>query len=30
VLASWNGIGRKLIAMAEDFPEDKYAGRGAA
>jgi len=24
VLAAWNGIGRKLIAMAEDFPEDKY------
>jgi uncharacterized damage-inducible protein DinB len=24
VLASWNEIGRKLIAMAEDFPEDKY------
>ena len=24
VLASWNDIGRKLIAMAEDFPEDKY------
>jgi uncharacterized damage-inducible protein DinB len=24
VLASWNHIGRKLIAMAEDFPEDKY------
>jgi uncharacterized damage-inducible protein DinB len=23
-LASWNEIGRKLIAMAEDFPEDKY------
>ena len=22
--ASWNEIGRKLIAMAEDFPEDKY------
>src|SRR5271166_1204094 len=20
----WNGIGNKLIAMAEDFPEDKY------
>src|SRR5262249_21395085 len=20
----WNDIGRKLIAMAEDFPEDKY------
>ena len=24
VLDSWNGIGRKLTAMAEDFPEDKY------
>ena len=24
VLAQWNDIGRKLIAMAEDFPEDKY------
>jgi hypothetical protein len=24
VLASWNEIGRKLIAMAEDFPENKY------
>jgi len=23
-LADWNDIGRKLIAMAEDFPEDKY------
>ncbi len=23
-LANWNDIGRKLIAMAEDFPEDKY------
>jgi len=23
VLAQWNDIGRKLIAMAEDFPEDK-------
>ena len=25
VLDSWNDIGRKLIAMAEDFPEDKYS-----
>ena len=25
VLDSWNEIGRKLIAMAEDFPEDSYA-----
>jgi uncharacterized damage-inducible protein DinB len=24
VLDSWNEIGHKLIAMAEDFPEDKY------
>ncbi len=24
VLQNWNEIGRKLIAMAEDFPEDKY------
>jgi hypothetical protein len=24
VLAQWNDIGRKLTAMAEDFPEDKY------
>src|SRR3979411_779824 len=24
VLDSWNEIGRKLTAMAEDFPEDKY------
>ena len=24
VLNTWNEIGRKLIAMAEDFPEDKY------
>lgn len=24
VLAAWNDIGRKLIAMAEDFPEAKY------
>jgi len=23
-LASWNEIGRKIITMAEDFPEDKY------
>jgi uncharacterized damage-inducible protein DinB len=23
-LSVWNGIGRKLITMAEDFPEDKY------
>src|SRR5215831_19087836 len=24
VLDSWNEVGRKLIAMSEDFPEDKY------
>ena len=24
LLDAWNEIGRKLIAMAEDFPEDKY------
>ena len=24
VLEQWNEIGRKLIAMAEDFPEEKY------
>lgn len=24
VLEQWNGIAGKLIAMAEDFPEDKY------
>ena len=24
LLRAWNGIGKKLIAMAEDFPEDKY------
>jgi uncharacterized damage-inducible protein DinB len=24
VLESWNDIGRKLTAMAEDFPDDKY------
>src|SRR5579883_2015635 len=24
VLDAWNDVGRKLIAMAEDFPEDKY------
>jgi uncharacterized damage-inducible protein DinB len=24
VLDSWNDVGRKLIAMAEDFPKDKY------
>ena len=24
VLDNWNEVGRKLVAMAEDFPEDKY------
>src|SRR5256885_1025673 len=24
MLAMWNAIGNKLIAMAQDFPEDKY------
>jgi uncharacterized damage-inducible protein DinB len=24
VVSAWNEIGRKLTAMAEDFPEDKY------
>jgi uncharacterized damage-inducible protein DinB len=24
VLEAWNELGRKLIVMAEDFPEDKY------
>jgi uncharacterized damage-inducible protein DinB len=27
VLSQWNEVGRKLIAMAEDFPEDKYEFR---
>jgi hypothetical protein len=29
VLHHWNSIGRKLIAMAEDFPEDKYSYKPA-
>lgn len=29
VLEQWNDIGRKLIAMAEDFPEDKYDSKPA-
>jgi len=29
VLEQWNEIGRKLIAMAEDFPEDKYDYKAA-
>ncbi len=24
ILDGWNDVGRKMIAMAEDFPEDKY------
>jgi len=24
MLERWNGIGNKLVAMAQDFPEDKY------
>jgi uncharacterized damage-inducible protein DinB len=24
VIETWNDVGRKLIAMAEDFPEDKF------
>jgi len=24
LLDNWNDVGRKLIAMAEDFPEDNY------
>lgn len=24
LLEAWNDVGRKLVAMAEDFPEDKY------
>jgi len=30
VLDQWNDIGRKLIAMAEDFPEDKYDSKAAS
>lgn len=29
VLEAWNDIGRKLIAMAEDFPEDKFGYKPA-
>jgi DinB superfamily len=29
VLEAWNDIGRKLIAMAEDFPEEKYGYKPA-
>ncbi|HKW87317.1 MAG TPA: DinB family protein [Candidatus Acidoferrales bacterium] len=27
LLSNWNGIGNKIIAMAEDWPEDKYGYR---
>ena len=30
LLKQWNEIGRKLIAMAEDFPEDKYDFKAAS
>jgi uncharacterized damage-inducible protein DinB len=30
VLSMWNEVGHKLIAMAEDFPEDKYDFRPVA
>ncbi|MBV8139159.1 MAG: DinB family protein [Deltaproteobacteria bacterium] len=29
VLDQWNDIGRKLVAMAEDFPEDKWGYKPA-
>lgn len=29
LLKQWNEIGRKLVAMAEDFPEDKYDFKAA-
>jgi len=29
VLDQWHDVGRKLIAMAEDFPEDKYDFKAA-
>jgi hypothetical protein len=29
LLKQWNNIGRKLIAMAEDFPEEKYDFKAA-
>ena len=29
LLKQWNEIGRKLIAMAEDFPEAKYDFKAA-
>ncbi len=30
VLEQWNDIGRKLVAMAEDFPEDKFGYKPAS
>jgi subtilisin family serine protease len=30
LLKQWNEIGRKLIAMSEDFPEDKYDFKAAS
>jgi uncharacterized damage-inducible protein DinB len=30
VLEAWNYVGKKLITMAEDFPEDKYDFRATA
>src|SRR6201993_4359707 len=30
ILGQWNEIGRKLIVMAEDFPEEKYDSKAAA
>ena len=30
LLVQWNEVGRKLIAMAEDFPEAKYDFEPAA
>src|SRR5580700_1732350 len=29
LLKQWNEIGRKLIAMSEDYPEDKYDTKAA-
>jgi hypothetical protein len=29
LLKQWNNIGRKLIAMSEDYPEDKYDTKAA-
>jgi hypothetical protein len=30
LLKQWNEIGRKIIAMSEDYPEDKYDSKAAA